>query len=54
METPWRKWEDNINIDFKERGCEDMDSIKLPRAGLQWQDRVSSVIILRAGNFLTN
>lgn len=50
--TPRHKWEDNINTDFKEMGCEVVEFIKLVRARIQWQVRVSLITVLLAGNFL--
>jgi hypothetical protein len=53
-----RIWEDNIKMDLKEVGCEDMDIIDLARDRDRWRAVVSAVMILRvplnAGSFLTS
>jgi hypothetical protein len=44
---PRRRWEDNIEIDPKGIGCEDMDWIRLAQDRAQWRAVVNTVVNLR-------
>jgi hypothetical protein len=58
LERPRRKWEDNIKIELREVGWEDVDWIHLDPNRDQWQVLVNTVTDLRDlknnGNFLSN
>jgi hypothetical protein len=53
-----RKWEDNIKMDPKKIGCEDVDWIRVAQDRDRWQEFVKTVMSLRvpreAWNFLTS
>jgi hypothetical protein len=53
---PRRKWEDNINMDLKEMGCEVVDWFHLVRGRDQWRAAVNTVMNLsgsiKCGEFL--
>jgi len=55
---PRRRWEDNINIDLQEVGCEGMDWIDLAPDRDRWRALVNVVMNLRVlynvGNFMTS
>ena len=55
---PRRRWDENINIDLQEVGCEGMDWIDLAQDKDRWRALVNVVMNLRvpysAGNFLTS
>jgi hypothetical protein len=44
---PRRRWVDNIEMDLRERGWDDMDWIDLARDRDQWRARVDTVTNLR-------
>jgi hypothetical protein len=54
---PWRRWEDNISMDLREIGWEDVDWIRLAQNKDQWRAFVNAVLNLwvpqNEGNFLT-
>jgi len=58
LESPRRTWEDNINMDLQEVGCEGTDWIELAHDRDGWRALVSAVMNFRAplnaGNFLTS
>ena len=53
---PRHRWEDNINIDIQEVGCEGMDWIQLVQDRDRWRALVNAVMNLRGsmkcGEFL--
>jgi len=55
---PRCRWEDNIKMDLKEIGCEDLDWIEQKQDRDQWQALVNMVMNLwipwKAGNSLTS
>jgi len=44
---PWRRWEDNIKMDFQEVGCGAMDWIELAQERDRWRALVNAVMNLR-------
>jgi len=44
---PWRRWEDNIEMDLQEVGCEGMDWIELAHDTDRWRALVNAVMKLR-------
>ena len=44
---PRRRWEDNINMDFQEVGCEGVDWIELAQDRDRWRALVNAVMNLR-------
>jgi len=44
---PRRRWEDNIEVDFQEVGCGDMDWIELAQDRDRWRALVNAVMNLR-------
>jgi hypothetical protein len=44
---PKRSWEDNIEMDLQEVGCEDMDWIQLAQDRDRWRALVNAVVNLR-------
>jgi hypothetical protein len=44
---PRRRWEDNINMDVREVGCGDMDSIELAQDRDRWRALVNAVMNFR-------
>ena len=44
---PRRKWQDNIEMDFQERGCGCVDYIELAQDRDSWRDLVNAVMNLR-------
>jgi hypothetical protein len=44
---PRRRWEDNINMDLHEVGCEGMDLIELAQDRVIWRALVNAVMNLR-------
>jgi hypothetical protein len=44
---PWRRWEDNIKIDFREIGIDGANWIQLPQDRVQWRAFANTVINLR-------
>ena len=42
-----RRWEDNIEMDFQEVGCGDMDWIELSQGRDRWRALVNAVTNLR-------
>jgi hypothetical protein len=44
---PRRRWEDNIKMDLRERGCGGMDWIHLAEDREQWKALVNMVMELR-------
>jgi len=44
---PRRRWDDNIEMDLKEVGCEGMDSIELAQDRDEWRALVNAVTNLR-------
>jgi len=44
---PGRRWEDNINMDFQEMGCGDMDWIELAQDRGRWRKLVNAVMKFR-------
>jgi hypothetical protein len=44
---PRRRWEDNINMDLQEVGCEDMDWTELAHDTDRWRACVNAVMNLR-------
>jgi len=44
---PWRRWEDNINMDLQEVGCGCMDRIELAQDRDSWQALVNALMNLR-------
>jgi hypothetical protein len=44
---PRRRCEDNIKMDFKEVGCEDIDRIELTQDRYMWRVLVNAVMNLR-------
>jgi len=42
-----RRWEDNINMDFKEVGCEDIDCVRVAECRVQRWTRVNKIIYLQ-------
>jgi hypothetical protein len=58
LRRPRRKWDDNIEIDLQEVGCESMDWMKVAQERDRWWALVNAVMNLRvpynAGNFLTS
>jgi hypothetical protein len=44
---PWRRWEDNIKMDFQEVGCGAMDWIELAQERDRWRALVNVVMNLR-------
>jgi len=55
---PRRRWEDDINMDFREVGCGGMDWIDLAQDSDRWRALVNAVMNIwvaqNAGNFLTS
>ena len=55
---PWRRWEDNIKVDFQELREGGLDWIDLAQDRDRWRDIVKAVmnfrVPLNAGNFLTS
>jgi hypothetical protein len=53
---PRRRWEDNINMDLQEMGCEDVEWIDLVQDMDRWRAIVKAVMNIRfplnAGEFL--
>jgi hypothetical protein len=47
LERPRRRWVDNIKIDLREIGWEDMDWIDLAQDRGQWRALVNTVINIR-------
>jgi hypothetical protein len=47
VNTVFRRWNDNIRIDPREIGCDDVDWIHLARVRYQWRDFVNMVMKLR-------
>jgi hypothetical protein len=43
----WRRWEDNIKMDFQEVGCEDMEWIELALDRDKWRVLVNAVMNIR-------
>jgi hypothetical protein len=58
FETPRCKWEDNIRMDLREIGWEDVDWIHVAQDRDQWRALGKTVMNLRVpqkvGNFLTS
>jgi hypothetical protein len=52
-----RRWADNIGMDLRDTGWEDVDWMHLAEDRVQWKALVNTVINIRisymAGNFLT-
>jgi hypothetical protein len=46
-ERPRRRWEDNIKMDLKEVGCEDLDWFDLAQNRDRWRALVKPVMNLR-------
>ena len=44
---PRFRWDDNIKMDFQERGCGGMDWIELPRDRNRWRALVNATMNLR-------
>ena len=44
---PRRRWEDNINMDLQEVGCESMDWIELAQDRDRWRSLVNAIMNLR-------
>jgi hypothetical protein len=44
---PRRRWEDNIEIDIQEKGCEGMDWIGLAKDRNRWRALVNAVMNIR-------
>ena len=44
---PRRRWEDNINIDLQEMGCESMEWIDMAQDRDRWRALVNAVMNLR-------
>jgi hypothetical protein len=44
---PRRRWVNNIKMDFREIGCDDMDWIDLAEDSDQWRALVNTVMNLR-------
>jgi hypothetical protein len=55
---PRLRWEDNINVNPKEVGCEDMDWIDVAQDRDRWRALVNAVMnfqaLLNAGSFLAS
>ena len=47
LESPRRRWEDNIKMDLQELGCEGMDGIELVQDRDRWRAVVTAVMNLR-------
>jgi hypothetical protein len=47
LERPRRRWDDNINMDLQEVGCEGVDWIELAQDRDRWRDLVNAVMNLR-------
>jgi hypothetical protein len=47
LERPSSRWEDNINMDLQEVGCEGIEWIKLTQDRDRWQALVNAVMSLR-------
>jgi hypothetical protein len=47
LQTPGRRWQDNIKMDLRGIGWDDMDWIYLARDGDQWRALVNTVMNLR-------
>jgi hypothetical protein len=41
---PRCRWEDNIDMDVNETGCEDVDRIHVAQDRIQWRDLVNMVM----------
>jgi len=44
---PWRRWEDNIEMDLQKVGCGGMDWIELAQYRERWRSLVGAVVNLR-------
>ena len=44
---PRHRWDDNINMDLQEVGCEGMDWIEVAQDGDRWREIVNAVMKLR-------
>jgi hypothetical protein len=44
---PRSRWKDNIKVDLKEMGCEDVDWIRLAQGSVQWQAVMNVVLNLQ-------
>jgi hypothetical protein len=47
LERPRCRWQDNINMDFQEVGCRDMDWIELVHDKDSWRALLNAVMNLR-------
>jgi len=45
---PRRRWDDNINLDLREKGIDGANWIRLPQDRVQWRVFVNTVMDLRA------
>jgi hypothetical protein len=58
MQHAWQSWGDNIKMDIKELGCEDVEWIHLAQGRFQWRAVVNTAMKLpvpqKAGSLLTS